>query len=390
MASRTAPNRWWPLARGIGLAVGTIVILVLLMMWLIGSFEPKVGPATLEEPGRPVGSTPLATVQRIKLPIHETAVGTIRPVHEVSVASKLLAKVAQINLKAGQWVKAGEVLVRLDDADLKARREQAVAAVNAFTAARDQAKVELDRLTRLIAQQAASRIELDRARTAFQSAEAELQRATQQLQEADTVLSYATITSPIDGTVVDKRIEVGDTVIPGGLLVTLYDPGKMQLVASVRESLTRRLEVGQEIGVEIEALSLKCHGKVSEIVPEAESASRTFAVKVTGPCPKGVYPNMFGRLIIPLDEVEVLVVPAEAIRRVGQLETVEVAVKDRLQRRAVQLGRQVEGGYEVLSGLAEGEQVALSGSGGSNPAVPSEGGRDARPPASGPANGQGA
>ena len=101
---------------------------------------------------------------------------------------------------------------------------------------------------------------------------------------------------------IDKKVDVGDMVTPGQMLVTLFDPKQMQLVASVRESLTRQLQVGQDIGVQVEGLNKQCSGTVSEIVPEAQSASRTFQVKVTGPCPAGIYSGMFGRILIPLEE----------------------------------------------------------------------------------------
>jgi hypothetical protein len=147
------------------------------------------------------------------------------------------------------------------------------------------------------------------------------------------------------------------------VLVTLYDPLRMQLVARVRESLTHRLKVGEDIGVHVDALGKTCVGQVSEIVPEAESASRTFSVKVTGPCPAGIYSGMFGRLLIPLDERKVLAVPRAAVRRIGQLDVVEVVAEGRRQRRTVQLGRPLAAPngqlVEVLAGLREGEQVVV-------------------------------
>ncbi len=148
-------------------------------------------------------------------------------------------------------------------------------------------------------------------------------------------------------------------VTPGQMLVTLFDPKRMQLVASVRESLTRRLEVGQSIGVQVEGLGKQCSGTVSEIVPEAQSASRTFQVKVTGPCPAGVYSGMFGRILIPLQEERVLVIPRSAMREVGQLELVEVMENGRTSRRTIRTGRVLGENVEVLSGLREGERVVL-------------------------------
>jgi len=281
------------------------------------------------------------------------------------VASKLLAKVTAVHVKAGQAVTKGMVLVELDSADLTARLHQAQAAVDSAKAKRDQAKVEFERIERLDQQNAAAPLEREQTTNAFKAAEAGLRQAEQGLKEAETIVGYASIRSPIDGVAVDKKIEVGDTAQPGQTLVTLYDPTRMQLVASVRESLTHQLQVGKEIPVEIDALDLKCHGTISEIVPEAESASRSFSVKVIGPCPPGVYAGMFGRLMIPLDDTQVLAVPRAAVRMIGQLSVVEVAENGRLIRRAVQTGRSLSppSGPElvqVLSGLQAGEKVALA------------------------------
>ena len=183
-------------------------------------------------------------------------------------------------------------------------------------------------------------------------------------------LDWATIRSPIDGTVIDKKVDVGDMVTPGQALVTLFDPKRMQLVASVRESLTRNLQVGQGIGVRIEGLNKQCSGTVSEIVPEAQSSSRAFQVKVTGPCPAGIYSGMFGRILIPVGDEQVLALSRQAVRRVGQLELVEAVDNGRPMQRAIRTGRLLgdlrdENGQdlrdqvEVLSGLRQGERVVL-------------------------------
>lgn len=349
------------------LAVGAVflVVVVVLLMWLAGTFHRKIGGGVAAPTSRrTLGSAAVVPVRLIEVPTTESAVGTIRAVHETSVASKLLAKVVAVNVVAGQTVQRGEVLVRLDDEDLRARLQQAEAAVESARAARDQAQVEMDRIKGLFADGQAAQIEYDRTRTALKAAVAELQGAEQARNEAHTVLEYATIRAPLDGTVIDKQVEVGDTAQPGQVVVTLYDPTRMQLIARVRESLAQRLRVGQTVKVGVDALKRECHGRISEIVPEAESASRTFSVKVTGPCPKGIYSGMFGRLRIPLDNRQVLVVPAAAVRRVGQLDLVEV-VEERdgtrfLARRAVRLGERFGAEVEVLSGLSQGEAVAVT------------------------------
>jgi RND family efflux transporter MFP subunit len=270
-----------------------------------------------------------------------------------------LARVIEVNTKAGQQVHVGDVLLRLDDTDLRAKLKQAQAALASAEAIRAQAEADATRFANLAKAQAASRQESERAATALRSAEAEVNRAKENINEVQAMLDWATVRSPIDGVVIDKRVEVGDTVTPGQPLATLLDPRQMQLVASVRESLAQRLQVGQSIDVRIENLNKQCRGTISEIVPAAQAASRTFEVKVTGPCPSGIYTGMFGRILIPLDEEPVLVVPRAAVKQVGQLELVEVAQDGRQSRRAIRTGRVLNGDVEVLSGLRESEYVVL-------------------------------
>lgn len=330
------------------------------MMWLSGKFSPKV-PATVESPGsnEPEVFDHSVAVRRIRVPRIESSVGTIRAVRETTIGSKLLARVVEVNLKAGQKVRAGDVLVRLDAADLQAKLKQARAAVVSAKANHAQAVRDEKRYGELLKSNAASRQDYEKMATAVRSSEAELQRAGEVVNEVQATLDWATVQAPMDGTVIDKKVDVGDLVTPGQALVTLFDPARMQLVASVRESLAHRLEVGQNIDVDIEGIKKQCTGTISEIVPEAQVASRAFQVKVTGPCPTGVYTGMFGRVLIPLDEEQVLVIPRQAVRNVGQLELVDVVEQNHTRRRAVRTGRVFKDDVELLSGLQEGEQVVV-------------------------------
>jgi RND family efflux transporter MFP subunit len=353
-----------------GFGVGVVLV----MLWLAGRFSPKVPTdvAASHAPASHAGGG-LVPVLAVGLPLSESAVGTIRAVHETSIGSKLLARVIEINLRAGQKVQEGEVLVRLDDTDLRAKLQQAKAAVASAEAVRVQAAGDERRYAQLVQSKAVTRQQYDDSVAALRTAEARLAGARETVNEVQATLDWATIRSPIDGTIIDKKVDAGDMVTPGQMLVTLFDPKRMQLVASVRESLTRKLQVGQDIGVRVEGLDKQCTGTISEIVPEAESASRSFEVKVTGPCPPGIYSGMFGRVLIPLEDEQALVIPRRAIREVGQLELVDVAADGQTSRRAVRTGRalrddevkllpellQNEPYVIVLSGLREGEQVTL-------------------------------
>ena len=194
----------------------------------------------------------------------------------------------------------------------------------------------------------------------MKSSEAAVEQATQAVRESQVMLDHATIRSPMSGTVIDKRVEVGDTVAPGQIMLTLFDPTHMQMVASVRESLALKLKTGQVLPTRLDALNLECEATISELVPEADVATRSFTVKVTGPCPPGAYSGMFGRLMLPQGEEEILVVPAAAVQRVGQLTMVDVVKDNAVSRRHVRIGRTLENDVEILAGLQDGDVVVVN------------------------------
>lgn len=340
--------------------LATTLALVLLLLVLAGVFQPKVGT---DLPAAPVASRAndqtIREVRLIRHPRIETAVGTVEPVHEAAVASKLLARVVEINALAGQAVSEGDVLARLDDAELKARADQAESAIASAESRRERAQADHARAAKLVENRVVTQAEFDQIIGELKTSEAELNRAKQASDEARALLNYATIRAPLTGIVIDKRVEVGDTVSPGQVLLTLYEPNRMQLVATVRETLAEQLQVGSQIRARLDALGHDCPATVREIVPQAETASRSFTVKVSGPCPPGVYSGMFGRILIPLADEDVLVVPREAVARVGQLTLVDVVVGKVVHRRSVQLGRELPEGLEVLAGLRAGEQVVI-------------------------------
>ncbi|MFO0907151.1 MAG: efflux RND transporter periplasmic adaptor subunit [Isosphaeraceae bacterium] len=356
-----SPRRLRKLVVGLSLTTLFAAGIVGLMLVLAGRFEAKVKVETgrsAEPP--PTAGRAEAVVKKLMLPRREAAVGTIRAVYEAVVASKILARVDEVRVKAGQEVKQGDILVVLDKADLKSKIEQAEAAETAAKSKYDQAEIDFGRVQRLRQRGSVPPSELDTATTSLRTAKAELDRAKKAVEETRIVESYATVRAPISGRVIDKKVNAGDTATPGQALVTMYDPTHMQLVATVRESLALRLKMGQPIAAKVDTFNYECTANVSEIVPEAQAESRSFQVKVTGPCPPGAYSGMFARILIPIEDEELLVVPPTAVRRIGQLEEVDVIEGGAVHRRAVQLGRTLDEGREVLSGLAEGERVLLA------------------------------
>ena len=341
------------------LMIAGVIGVTLLLMIFAGVFHSKVTQENASRRNLIPSDAQFAIVKLITQPRFESAIGAIKPVHEASVASKILARVLEVNVTAGKKVTEGEVLVRLSDDEQQSRVRQAEADRDSSQAEFQLAKMDLDRATQLVRTNSISQAEYDSNLTRVQTTQANLNRANRTVEEAKVFLDYATVNSPFSGIVIDKAVQTGDTVSPGQTLLNLYDPTHMQLVANVRESLAMKLKVGQQLPAELESLGLKCFATVSEVVPKADASSRSFEVKVTGPCPQGVYSGMFGRLMLPLEDEQLLLVPKIAIQRVGQLTYVQVADQEFLVRRSVQLGRTFDDQIEILSGLKAGEQVLL-------------------------------
>ena len=341
--------------------VGTLGVGVILL-YIAGVFSPKVPSGDAHAASHrvlPAGAQ-FAQAEVLRRPRFESAVGSIAPVHQSSIAAKILARVLEVNVTAGQPVLAGDVLVRLNDDDLRSRLQQAEAQHEAAGARLNQARSDYQRASGLIQGNAISRAEYESLATAVRTSEAELERTARVIDETKIFLDYATITAPFDGVVVDKQAQAGDMVTPGQTLLTVYDPNQMQLVANVRESLAMKLKVGQEVTAKLESLDHECLATVREVVPQADVGSRSFQVKVSGPCPPGVYSGMFGRILLPLEDEQIIMIPAAAVRRVGQLTLVDVRSNDDgLIRRNVQIGRRLGDDIEILSGLRPGEQVLL-------------------------------
>ncbi len=335
-----------------------LIAIILVLMWLAGTFHSKVNPAQIKSPERtvPEGGTVFET-RLYSLPQYEWAVGTIQAVHETALGSKILARVMSTTVKAGQKVIEGQVLMKLDEADLLARVEQAKATLDANRARLEQAQIDYNRIMKLAREKVAAEQEINLADSTLKAAQANVALSQHALEEARTTLGYATIKAPFTGLVIDKKVEVGDTVVPGQILLKLYDPTHMQLVANVRESLAIDLKIGQPLQAYIPAMHKICCGTVAEIVPQAQAASRTFDVKVVGPCAPDVYTGMFGRLLIPRGEEQILLIPQAAVSYVGQLNLVDVIENQKLQKRSIQTGRTFEDFIEVLSGLSPKEKI---------------------------------
>ncbi len=340
----------------------SLVALVFFLAWMGGAFHEKVPPgiAVIVRP-KAAGRT-LVTTERTVGTETVTVVGSVQPRRKTDVASQLLASVREIRPRPGDRVKAGEVMITLDDRELNAQQREAAASLTSAEADLATRKSEYERIKNLRESGSISVEELNRVEGAYRVTEAQVRRAKETISRIEIQITYTKIAASTDGLVSDRFAEPGDLAAPGKPLLTVYDPNDLELQVNVPESLAAAILVGQKLDIRIDANQLAITAIVREVVPLAQAASRSVLVKLALPQASSnpILPGMFGRAAIPVGRVERVWLPHSAVLRIGQLDLVEVADSDgTLSRRFVRLGRVAADKVEILAGLSPGEQVAL-------------------------------
>ena len=287
------------------------------------------------------------TVEAQKQITTEEAVGTVHSKLQALIEAKVPGRILDMRATPGQSVKAGELLVRLDAEEIRAKLDQALAA-------QQQAAGDLKRYTALLERDAATRAEFDAVQARARIAEGALK-------EAQTMLGYTQVVAPFDAVVMRKLADVGDQAALGKPLVELEDPTRLQLGSDIPESLIGNVKLGAIMPVRVAGLTNELQGTVSEIAPAADPNTRTFRVKLDLAAAPGLRVGQFGRVAVPIAETTVLGVPASALVRRGQLEMVFVVADKRAVMRLVKSGKRVGDQVEIASGLSAGESIAAQG-----------------------------
>lgn len=322
--------------------------LVVVLVWAGGGLRKKIGaaPRTAIRPSIPSPAA-LFTARVEMVASRVDIVGTVASERKVNLSARIPAHIAEVFVTAGDVVKKGQLLVTLDDREI---REQALAS----EAQLRQAETEYERARQLFEKNATTEQALTAAESAYHAARA-------RVDQMHVMLSYAQVASPLDGIVTERRVEPGDLAAPGMVLLSVYDPEHMRLEAPVPLRLVERLALNQTVEVTLDRPACTVTGRVTEIVSEVDPSTRTQLVKVHLEGLAGqVLPGTFGRLWV-LDEPRPIIrVPKNAVRTAGQLEMVEVLTNGQLERRLVKTGPRWGDEVEILSGLSDGEVVVVN------------------------------
>jgi RND family efflux transporter MFP subunit len=274
------------------------------------------------------------------------------------VSSRISGYVHELKVNAGDQVEDGQELLSIDTTELADQKAQAEASLASAKADLANAKANFDRYRPLFDSQAISKQQYDDIRTRYEVASAAEQRAAAALDQAKTQLSYGRVQAPFGGIIGDKTVNVGDLAMPGQRLLTVYMPGTLELVVPVAEQFARYVKEGTHVVAIVPSIGLDQSTTVREVVPQTNVKTKTITVKAPLTDAPGLTPGIYGTLTFDTVTSEAVAVPLEAIRLVGQLESVKVLQDGRVEIRYVSTGRKLKDGkIEILSGLKPGERV---------------------------------
>jgi multidrug efflux pump subunit AcrA (membrane-fusion protein) len=331
------------------------------------------------------------------------ATGTVKSKTTTVLSAKILGAVLTLGVREGDQVSAGQTLIELDNRDARTQlqkaqagfreAEQAVMEVEASMSAAQSAKnaaeanrkfaaITFARYQTLLERKAVSPHEFDEVKAKHQVAEAEVDRAQHMLQtlaarknqikahldqakaditHAQIQVGYARITSPTNGIVTAKQIEVGALASPGLALLTIEDNANYRLEASVDESQLGKIRTGEKAQIQIDALGEDFFaGTVAEIVPTADVASRSYTIKIDLPAKPALRSGLYGKARFITGQKPALTIPQKSLVQQGQLIGVYVVDDSNLARlRLIKTGKNFNGQVEVLSGLTDGERIVI-------------------------------
>lgn len=345
------------------------------LCWPLSCGE-KIEPGTTAPKYTETVKASVAVAEVTRRPLLYEAMGTVQARTASTLSSKLLGTVKKIHVREGDRVNQGTLLVVLDDRQVTARLRQDQEALaqtgRAAAAARagaDLAQATYQRYLLLAQQESVSRQEFDEVEARQRQAEAMAAAARHGVQQAEAAVAAArasqqdaNVRAPYDGIVTARMVEPGDLAAPGTPLVSLEKTGALRVDLVIPETHFNFVSLNQKVMIRIHSLSSPpLEGAVTTIAPAADQRSRSFLVKVDLPANPAVRSGMFARVIIPMAEEGLLLIPAAAVIVQGQLTGVFVVDADQIARfRLIRTGRTFGDSVEVIAGLKAGIRYVVS------------------------------
>jgi len=306
-------------------------------------------------------TVPTAVIQAGEMPVLFSVPGSVVSDDRIDLSSRVVGFIQRLEVREGQAVAKGDLLVQIDPADINEAIRQSQAGVAAARNDLDDAERDVVKYVKLAADGYAPAETLRKAKIRRDIAQSTLAKAQSVQASANAQRNYAAILSPVDGVVVARYRNVGEMAATGQPILTLESRRNIVLRVFVPETQMTKIMQDMSVGATIDALPNQAlHGTVHRIVPSGDPTTRRYQVDVSFWSEQPVLPGMFGRVEFPLGQTQALLVPRQAVTRRGGLDGVFIVDQGNIARfRWLRLGREWQGQVEVVDGLAVGERIVL-------------------------------
>lgn len=295
-----------------------------------------------------------ATTVKQQLPLE----GVVEATNRAVVSAQTAGRILEMPYEIGDEVVAGSMIVSITNTEQRAGYDAALAQLAAAKAQAAEVATQYQRIAELFDKKMVSKTDYDRSKASRDSSDAAVKAAEAGLRRAKQTLAYTEVYAPYSGIVVNRLVEIGESVAPGTPLLEGLALDAMRVRVDLPQSAAEALSANNDAAVELDNGDVLTPTKI-RLSPKANPISHTFSSLMDLPYGQRVLPGSLVKVLVTVDERDTLQIPNSAIVERGDIEAAYVVSEQGIEMRYVRLGRQLGDFTEVLAGLVAGEHVAI-------------------------------
>ena len=303
---------------------------------------------------------PTAEAQTRLLPQEQILDGVVEAVRRSTVSAQTTGQVKDILVDVNDFVERGATIIRLRDTEQRANLDQAEAALREARARFNEAQAEYNRVKEIYAKNLIAKANVDAATATLNAARARFEAAQAGVTQVREQLDYTVINAPYSGIVLERHVQLGESVRPGQPLMTGFSLDELRVVANVPQRLIVTVREHSKARVLLPNGQADVAAERLTFFPYADPQSNIFKVRVYLPNRTlGLYPGMFVKTAFVVGQAARLLVPWQALAYRGEVTGVYVVKDEQVSLRQVRVGQARDDKVEILAGLDAGERIVL-------------------------------
>lgn len=297
--------------------------------------------------------------------------GTSKTDKVIQLSFRSTGVLSKLNIKLGQKVKKGQLLARLDNVQARLNYENAVSSKNSADSQMRTAKLSLDRTRALFEKGGSSLSDYESAKNSFRTAQQSYESAIRSAEIQKDQIQYGYLYAPSSGVIASVDVEVNENVSAGQAIATLNAGKEMEIVLGLPESVINLVRKEMAVNVNFPSINgLQFKGKVSEVSPALDTSTATYPVTVILDVPNetiksGMSANVTFDFATSSTARQQLIAPTHAVGEDGNGKYIFKLVQNGEQtiakKTTITVGKLTEKGFEITSGLVEGDTIAVAG-----------------------------